>query len=112
MLNVQRQSTVGWSITNVILDFMGGSMSLLQLLLQCWVLNDWSQIAGNPVKFGLGFVSLSFDIIFMVQHFILYSDADADAAQDDDTSHLVSDSSEQADLLRPQAPDEASELEL
>jgi cystinosin len=90
MLNVQRQSTVGWSITNVILDFMGGSMSLLQL----------------------GFVSLSFDIIFMVQHFILYSDADADAAQDDDTSHLVSDSSEQADLLRPQAPDEASELEL
>lgn len=55
-------------------------MSLVQLLMQCWVLSDWSQIAGNPVKFGLGFVSLSFDIIFMVQHFACYPAADHEEA--------------------------------
>ena len=34
--------------------------------------SDWSGITGNPVKLGLGNVSIFFDIIFMVQHYILY----------------------------------------
>ncbi len=29
-------------------------------------------MTGNPVKFGLGFASMFFDVIFMVQHYILY----------------------------------------
>lgn len=29
-------------------------------------------MTGNPVKFGLGFASMFFDIIFMTQHYILY----------------------------------------
>lgn len=78
--NQARKSTVGWSITNVLLDFTGGTLSLAQLLMQCSVLNDWSQIVGNPVKFGLGFVSLSFDLVFMVQHWILYPHAPEDVA--------------------------------
>ena len=34
--------------------------------------NDWSGITGNPVKLGLANVSIVFDVIFMVQHYILY----------------------------------------
>ena len=33
---------------------------------------DMSAISGDPVKFGLGFVSVIFDIMFMVQHYSLY----------------------------------------
>merc|ERR1712072_1526110 len=31
--NYQRKSTVGWNITNVLLDFTGGSLSIAQMLL-------------------------------------------------------------------------------
>ena len=76
VLNVKRQSTVGWSIQNVLLDFTGGWISVAQLLLQCSVKSDFTQIAGNPVKFGLGFVSIIFDVVFMLQHYVIYrSDA-------------------------------------
>ena len=71
-MNFKRKSTVGWSIQNVLLDFTGGSLSVAQLCLQCAVRSDWTQISGNPVKFGLGFVSMLFDIGFMVQHYGLY----------------------------------------
>ena len=75
IMNVRRKSTVGWSIHNVLLDFTGGFLSVAQLLMQCAVQHDWTQIAGNPVKFGLGFVSLFFDVIFMAQHYIIYDAA-------------------------------------
>ncbi|KJH45313.1 Lysosomal Cystine Transporter [Dictyocaulus viviparus] len=70
--NFQRKSTVGWSIGNVLLDFTGGSMDILQMVLQCMNNNDWVAFIGNPVKFGLGLVSISFDIIFIIQHYVLY----------------------------------------
>lgn len=54
------------------LDFIGGVLSLLQLVIDSALQADWSGISGNPVKFGLGIVSLFFDIIFMVQHYVLY----------------------------------------
>ena len=38
--------------------------------------DDWSGVTGDPVKFGLGFVSIVFDIIFMWQHYVLYGDAE------------------------------------
>lgn len=73
-LNYERKSTVGWNVWNVLLDFTGGSLSLLQLVLDAVVMNDFSAITGNWVKFGLSFVSIFFDIIFMMQHYILYPD--------------------------------------
>mmetsp|Transcript_30223 Transcript_30223/g.46357 ORF Transcript_30223/g.46357 Transcript_30223/m.46357 type:complete len:387 (+) Transcript_30223:178-1338(+) len=72
ILNYQRKSTVGWSIWNIILDFTGGVLSDLQLIGDCADFGDWSGITGNLAKFGLGFVSISFDIIFMIQHYVLY----------------------------------------
>lgn len=73
-LNYKRQSTVGWSIHNILLDFTGGVLSTTQLLLDAWILGDWSGVTGDPVKFGLGFIAITFDIIFMIQHYILYRD--------------------------------------
>ena len=70
--NYKRKSTVGWSIGQILLDVAGGILSIAQLVIDSSLQGDWSGILGNPVKFGLGNVSIFFDIIFMVQHYILY----------------------------------------
>jgi len=71
-LNHTRRSTVGWSIGNVLLDFTGGVLSVFQAFWDCSLSGDWSGISGDPVKFGLGFISIIFDVIFMVQHYVLF----------------------------------------
>jgi len=73
-LNYQRKSTIGWTVVNVLLDFTGGTLSVVQQLLDCAVTNNWEGISGDTVKFALGFTSMVFDIVFMVQHYILYAD--------------------------------------
>lgn len=70
--NFKRQSTIGWSITQQLLDFSGGVLSMLQLLIDSSLQADWSGLTGNPVKFGLANISLIFDIIFITQHYVLY----------------------------------------
>lgn len=75
VLNFRRKSTSGWSIGNVLLDFTGGCLDILQMCLQCWNVSDWSAFFGNPVKFGLGLISILFDILFIVQHYVLYRHA-------------------------------------
>ncbi|RYG51179.1 hypothetical protein EON67_03905 [archaeon] len=75
VLNWRRKSTEGWNIYNVLLDFTGGALSVLQLLLDCGVKHDWSYFETGSVKFGLGLISMVFDVIFMVQHFFLYRHA-------------------------------------
>ncbi|CAN0453740.1 unnamed protein product [Ectocarpus sp. 12 AP-2014] len=72
ILNIRRRSTAGWTIWNVILDLTGGLLSVVQLVLDCWNTGDWGGIAGYPVKFAIGFVSVFFDLIFLFQHYVLY----------------------------------------
>lgn len=69
-VNYKRKSTVGWSISQILLDFAGGIMSILQLVIDASLQTDWSGISGNPVKFGLGNISILFDMIFMTQHYV------------------------------------------
>ncbi|RUS77648.1 hypothetical protein EGW08_014591 [Elysia chlorotica] len=71
-MNFKRKSTMGWSIGNVLLDFTGGSLSLLQMFLLSYNSDDWGSIFGDPTKFGLGFFSILFDILFIIQHYVLY----------------------------------------
>ncbi|KAF9946196.1 hypothetical protein BGZ72_000552, partial [Mortierella alpina] len=73
-INWSAKSTVGWSIHNILLDFTGGVLSIAQLVLDASIAGDWSGISGDLVKFGLGFLSIAFDLIFMTQHYILYRD--------------------------------------
>ena len=72
VLNFRRKSTAGWSIWQILLDFSGGVLSDAQLILDCWNIGDFSGITGNMAKFFLGSVSIVFDIIFMIQHYVLY----------------------------------------
>ncbi|XP_073976821.1 lysosomal cystine transporter cystinosin isoform X3 [Rhodnius prolixus] len=72
VMNYKRKSTIGWSIGNVLLDFTGGMLSMLQMIINADNYNDWASIFGDPTKFGLGLFSVLFDIFFMTQHYILY----------------------------------------
>lgn len=75
-MNYKRKSTVGWSIGNIFLDFVGGFLSMLQMILNAYNYNDWVSIFGDVTKFGLGLFSLVFDIFFMLQHYVFYRKAD------------------------------------
>lgn len=70
--NYKRKSTDGWSIGTVLLDFIGGLFSISQMFIIAYNFDDWYSLVGNSTKFGLGLASITFDIIFMVQHFIIY----------------------------------------
>jgi cystinosin len=73
-LNYKRKSTCGWNIWNIVLDCTGGTLSIVQQIGDSWDLRDYSGVTGNPAKFGLGFVSIFFDLIFFLQHYVLYPD--------------------------------------
>ncbi len=70
IVNYKRKSTVGWSIWQILLDFAGGVKSIVQLLIDSSLQNDWSGVSGNLVKFLLGNVSILFDIVFCTQHYM------------------------------------------
>jgi cystinosin len=73
-LNYKNKSTSGWSIGNVMLDFSGGMFSLLQLVIEA-VGNDRPIIqdgAFNLIKFLLSILSIGYNIIFFIQHYLLY----------------------------------------
>lgn len=63
----------------MLLDFTGGLLSVVQLCMDCGINGDWSGAVGDPVKFGLGFTSMVFDVIFMLQHYVLFREAVDDA---------------------------------
>lgn len=71
-MNYKRKSTEGWSIGNVLLDFTGGTLSILQMILQSYNNDQWMLVFGDPTKFGLGLFSVVFDILFMTQHYCIY----------------------------------------
>jgi cystinosin len=91
--NYRNQSTRGWSILQILLDFVGGILSVSQLLIDSYLQGDWSGVTGNPVKLALGNFSMFFDVVFMVQHYCLYrkerksfGDMEDDPLLDDDDS--------------------------
>ena len=70
ILNFKRKSTTGWNIWNIVLDFVGGTLSIGQQIGDSADLHE--SVAGNPAKFALGFVSIFFDLVFFFQHYLLY----------------------------------------
>ena len=69
-LNWKRKSTVGWSLSNVLLDFTGGAFSFAQQGLDNWNQSkkfvDFGASDGfNIVKFLLSVIAMIFDLIFM-----------------------------------------------
>ncbi|CAN0924551.1 Cystinosin homolog [Linum grandiflorum] len=72
VMNVIRKSTEGFSIGNILLDFTGGVANYAQMAVLSIDQNSWVNFYGNIGKTLLSLVSVFFDILFMVQHYILY----------------------------------------
>lgn len=72
LLNAKRRSTDGWQINNVLLDLAGGALSLAQIGLNAFARADPSVITGNPAKIGISAISIGFDILFILQHYVFY----------------------------------------
>lgn len=76
--NFSRKSTEGWSIANVLLDFTGGLLSLIQIFVDGANSGNWNVFGKggtfNIAKFCLGFTSMVFDLVFMMQHYFLYTE--------------------------------------
>ena len=75
--HIRSRSTLGFSITQVLLDTAGGIFSLAQLILDSYRSGGgWegvtTSLADNPGKLGLAGVSLLFDAVFIIQHYVLY----------------------------------------
>jgi len=73
-LNWKRKSTKGWSLENVILDLTGGVLSFIQIIIDYLDSGKLDNFSGNLniAKFLLGIVTIVFDIIFLLQHYIVY----------------------------------------
>jgi len=74
--NTRRQSTTGWSISSVLLDMTGGIFCMAQLLLdgKASYGGDFSNgVLGNVVKLGLGVITIVYNTIFCMQHYVWYN---------------------------------------
>lgn len=98
LTNYRNRSTQGWSIAQILLDFVGGVLSISQLGIDSFIQHDWSGITGNPVKLALGNFSICFDIVFMIQHYCLYSGKRRKSFHDDDEDPLLDGSSREASV--------------
>jgi len=68
--NYKRKSTVGWSILNILLDLTGAVFSIAQTVID--LLNNTSGKI-NSIKFALGNIAIIFDVVFIIQHYVLYN---------------------------------------
>ncbi|EGR28750.1 pq loop repeat family protein [Ichthyophthirius multifiliis] len=72
--NYVRKCTEGWSIFNILMDATGAIFSFLQNVVDA-IGQGKNPISGgtlNVVKYALSLISFLFDIIFIIQHYILY----------------------------------------
>lgn len=69
ILHMNNKSTIGWSLENVLLDFIGGICSLAQSIVDAVNAKNIYLVLGNPIKLALGLISLMFDVIFIFQYF-------------------------------------------
>ncbi|XP_054787336.1 cystinosin homolog isoform X1 [Prosopis cineraria] len=72
VMNFMRKCTEGWSIGNILLDFSGGVGNYGQMFVQSIDQGSWANFSGNIGKLMISLVSVSFDILFMIQHYLLY----------------------------------------
>lgn len=72
LYNHKRRSTKGWAINSTILDCAGAILSICQLLLDAYRTHHMENVFGNSSKLSLALVTIAFNIMFLIQHFILY----------------------------------------
>lgn len=102
--NYLRKSTEGWSIHNILLDFTGGSLSFAQNIID--TIRGQSIIDGgsdqshtlNIAKYALSFISITFDIVFIIQHYCLYKDSNYEHSKRDHLINVQNNSESNSDL--------------
>lgn len=47
-MNYRRKSTIGWSIGNILLDFTGGTLSMLQMILNAYNYGNFNSFIVVP----------------------------------------------------------------
>jgi len=76
----------------VLLDGVGGCCSIGQMITNSYNYNDWTSFEGNPTKVGVGVLSIVFDAILALQHYLCYrklmskeylNDSEVDVKTDD-----------------------------
>lgn len=105
--NYRRKSTIGWNIHNILLDITGGILSFAQNVIDS--IRGTLDIEGqtptlNIAKFAISFVAVIFDVIFIVQHYILYKNANSDLkgnTQKEDNSENNDDINKMNDPIIP-----------
>ncbi|GMH06812.1 hypothetical protein Nepgr_008652 [Nepenthes gracilis] len=100
-MNFYRKSTEGFSIGNILLDFLGGSANYGQMAVQSIDQNSWVNFYGNIGKTLLSLVSMCFDILFICQHYVMYGGGGKKASSpatklDEETKEPLTESSDQA----------------
>lgn len=70
---------------------MGGILSVLQLGIDSYLQGDWAGITGNPVKLALGNISVFFDVIFIAQHYFIYTKHGKDIDENGEVDPLLGD---------------------
>lgn len=73
--NWRRKSIRGWSIWYNFLEFSGAILSMIQICLDSWDMNDLTGITGNMAKLALGLATIFFDVVFYAQRYVLYPEA-------------------------------------
>ncbi|CAM8993076.1 unnamed protein product [Rhodiola kirilowii] len=71
-MNFRRKSTDGFSIGNIILDLCGGVANYAQMAMQSIDQHSWVNFSGNIGKTLLSLISVAFDLLFIIQHYVLY----------------------------------------
>ncbi|XP_009596113.1 cystinosin homolog [Nicotiana tabacum] len=84
IMNFQRKSTIGFSIGNILLDLLGGLTNYGQMAVQSIDQNSWVNFYGNIGKTLLSLISIFFDILFILQHYVLYPAWKTTTSQDVD----------------------------
>ncbi|KAI9127660.1 hypothetical protein K1719_000653 [Acacia pycnantha] len=72
VMNFRRKSTEGWSIGNILLDFSGSIGNYSQMVIQSKDQGSWANFSGNIGKLMISLVSVFYNILFMIQHYVLY----------------------------------------
>ncbi|CAN6448938.1 unnamed protein product [Victoria cruziana] len=72
VMNFARKSTVGWSIGNILLDLLGGVTNFAQMGVQSIDQRSLINFYGNMGKLLLSLEVVLFDLLFVIQHYVLY----------------------------------------
>jgi len=94
IMNFRRKSTIGWSVGNILLDLTGGVLNFCQMGVQSIDQHTLVNFYGNIGKTLLSLETVFFDVVFIIQHYVLYP-----VTKDDHGKAIISE--RVAPLIRP-----------